>query len=271
MHIIEHSVIGKAQDGSLCEDGLFTSNAFIAIVDGATSKGLIRWDGHTAGFHAMRVLLEAIARLPADIDAEAAILHLNQSLAAASAPHHDELARSHFERLMASVVVYSAARRQVWSFGDCQYLVNGTFYKEEKKIDTLLAEVRSFALDAELAAGRPLAELQARDVGREMILPFLKMQSQFANRGDAWRFAVLDGFDINLRDVRTVDVPPGAEVVLASDGYPELEPTLAASEAALEAVRREDPLCMCRFKSTKGFVAGQPSFDDRAYVRFIAP
>jgi len=81
----------------------------------------------------------------------------------------------------------------------------------------------------------------------------------------------LDGFDIGLRDLHVTDGPSGAVVILASDGYPELGPTLAASEAALEAVRREDPLCMSRFKSTKGFVDGQLSFDDRAYVRFIAP
>ena len=271
MHIIEQSVIGKYPDSALCEDGLFISEHFVAIVDGATSKGKLRWSGHTAGRHACTILLQALAGLPADIAGEAAITRLNQSLTAAGELFHQELARSHVERLMASIVIYSAVRRQVWSFGDCQYCINQNYYKEEKKTDTLLSEVRSFALEAELAAGRTLADLQSRDVGRELIMPFLELQSQFANRGEDWRFAVLDGFAIDLRDVHAVDVPPGSEVILASDGYPELEPTLAASEAALEAVRREDPLCMSRFKSTKGFVAGQLSFDDRAYVRFIAP
>ncbi len=271
MQIFEQSVIGKSADGSLCEDGLFISENFIAIVDGATSKGKLRWEGHSAGFHARKVLLEGLADLPAGIEAGPAIQRLNQSLTDAGAPFRETLLQSHVERLMASIVIYSAAHRQVWSFGDCQYLVDGRYFKEEKKIDTLLSEVRSFALAAELAAGRPLADLQAHDIGRELIMPFLKLQSQFANRGEEWRFAVLDGFTIDLRDVRVVDVPAGSEVILASDGYPELEPTLAASEAALEAVRREDPLCMARFKSTKAFVAGQRSFDDRAYVRFVHP
>ena len=49
-----------------------------------------------------------------------------------------------------------------------------------------------------------------------------------------------------------------SEIVLASDGYPFLKPTLAASEAALaEQI------------ATKGIVEGNKSFDDRTYIRFV--
>jgi glycerophosphoryl diester phosphodiesterase len=57
-------------------------------------------------------------------------------------------------------------------------------------------------------------------------------------------------------------------VVLASDGYPFLEPTLEASEHRLEWQRKNDPLNIGEFKATKAFSIGNNSFDDRAYIRF---
>ena len=58
------------------------------------------------------------------------------------------------------------------------------------------------------------------------------------------------------------------EVVLASDGYPFLEPTLAASEVALAEQIANDPQNIHSFIATKGIVEGNKSFDDRTYIRF---
>ena len=82
-------------------------------------------------------------------------------------------------------------------------------------------------------------------------------------------YAVIDGFPIPQHHVRviTLDFMPW-EVVLASDGYPFLESTLAASEERLEWQRQNDPLNIGVFKATKAFAAGNNSFDDRAYIRF---
>lgn len=60
----------------------------------------------------------------------------------------------------------------------------------------------------------------------------------------------------------------GAEIVLASDGYPFLRPTLQESEAALRKLLAQDPYCIRSFVATKGTMLGNRSFDDRAYVRF---
>ena len=56
-------------------------------------------------------------------------------------------------------------------------------------------------------------------------------------------------------------------VVLASDGYPRILPTLAASEEALAGLLAADPLCIGPLCGTKGVRPGNVSFDDRAYVR----
>ena len=59
-----------------------------------------------------------------------------------------------------------------------------------------------------------------------------------------------------------------SEIVLASDGYPFLEPTLAASEVALAEQIANDPQNIHSFIATKGIVEGNKSFDDRTYIRF---
>lgn len=51
-------------------------------------------------------------------------------------------------------------------------------------------------------------------------------------------------------------------------GYPVLQRTLADSEAKLEEVLEQDPLCFRMYKTTKGLVEGNVSFDDRSYLRF---
>lgn len=60
-----------------------------------------------------------------------------------------------------------------------------------------------------------------------------------------------------------------SEIVLASDGYPFLKPTLAASEAALAEQIANDPQNIHSFIATKGIVEGNKSFDDRTYIRFV--
>ena len=74
-----------------------------------------------------------------------------------------------------------------------------------------------------------------------MILPFLRLQSQFANKRGPFGYFVFDGFTDMTYPIRTVPVSPGDEVVLASDGYPLLRPTLDESERELQRLRSEDP------------------------------
>ena len=82
-------------------------------------------------------------------------------------------------------------------------------------------------------------------------------------------YAVVDGFVIPEQKVRILTLDFRSwEIILASDGYPFLEPTLQASEQRLAHQRETDPLNIGAFKATKAFVTGYNSFDDRAYIRF---
>ena len=82
-------------------------------------------------------------------------------------------------------------------------------------------------------------------------------------------YSVIDGFHIPRQHVRiiTLDFRPW-EIVLASDGYPYLCPTLEESERRLLEQRKEDPLNIGTFQATKAFRPDFNSFDDRAYIRF---
>ena len=82
-------------------------------------------------------------------------------------------------------------------------------------------------------------------------------------------YAVIDGFPIPETKVPIIllDFQPW-EIVLASDGYPWLAPTLEETEALLDKQRQNDPLNVGEFKATKAFVKGNNSFDDRSYIRF---
>ena len=104
--------------------------------------------------------------------------------------------------------------------------------------------------------------LRGNDLARQAIIGELIESMGNQNK----TYAVVDGFSIPASKVRIIRIPRTArEIVLASDGYPHLKPTLDASEEALEKQLAADPLNIRLFKATKGWVAGNNSFDDRTY------
>ena len=170
------------------------------------------------------------------------------------------------ERLCASAIVYSSRRREIWLVGDCQCLVGGELCENPKPYEATLAERRAEKVRELLAAGMTPDEILADDQARAAIIPEMLRAMQQQNK----TYAVIDGFPIPEARVPiiTLDFRPW-EIVLASDGYPFLCPTLAESESRLDEQRRNDPLNIGRFKATKGFTPGNNSFDDRTYIRFM--
>lgn len=170
------------------------------------------------------------------------------------------------ERLTASCVVYSRAMRQIWMIGDCQCMVDGRFYDNPKPCEADIAEKRAAIAADMLNSGTATVEsLRRDDKARLAIIPLL-LETM---RGQNVTYAVADGFPIPMDKVRIVTLTSGRHtVVLASDGYPFLRPTLAESEAELASQLADDPLNIGHFKATKTYVEGNNSFDDRAYIRF---
>ena len=275
MRIIERYCRGKRNDQSLNEDGMLVTDDFAAVVDGVTSKSVRHLWRPSGGVVAKDLMLGVIGGMPADASMRQARYRSHEAGIRVFA---DEPV----ERLQANAVVYSARRHEAWLFGDCQIMVNGVQTPTTKDVDVLLGDLRAFTVlalremqdgtpDVPISGsfGAPASDAAPKDPSRAMILPFLRLQSQFANKRGPFGYFVFDGFTDMTYPIRTVPVSPGDEVVLASDGYPLLRPTLDESERELQRLRSEDPDLIDRYRSTKGF-QGRATFDDLTYLRFIA-
>lgn len=272
MQILEQCIQGKKPNQEECEDGLFVGEHYIAVVDGATSSSGVKLPGKTPGRLAMELVLSAISSLEPSMEAGPVMLSINQKIADSytEAGAYESMKSSPVNRWSASAVIYNIARRELWFIGDCQALVDGVLVTNAKLVDDITAGARALFLEACLKDGQSLEDLQKKDAGREYIFPLLQRQSYFQNGTTAseFNFAVLDGFFTDTSMIKIVAVSPEAyEIVLASDGYPELLSTLVESEQALQTVLTEDPLLFRKYKSAKGLQPENSSFDDRTYIR----
>lgn len=265
-HIEEWLCESKNGNPEECEDSVVFSDDYVAVVDGATSKSEARFRGKRGGRIAAEFISDSLKQglIDCSVDGRTAVDSIQSALCEYSRDNKLEEQGVH---LCASAVIYCAQRRQIWSVGDCQFMINGVLHTFPKTIDTILSETRSLAVHMLLASGAREEDLLERDDARGMIMDLLKKQKYLENSRDEYGFSVFSSTG-TVRSVSITDVPPGAEIVLASDGYPELRDTLRQSEERLEEILRSDPLCYKQFKSTKGIAKGCSYFDDRSYIRF---
>lgn len=267
--VLEQNIKGKSLDFNDCEDGIYIKDELIAIIDGATSSSEILWGGNRKpGRFAMNILLEKLEKCSPDTPFEELLEALNAEI------------RSHYKnindfkinpekRLCASILIYNDRYKEVWSYGDCQYMINNQVFQTKKVVDELLANLRSFLIHYHIENGISEESFQLHDHARQFIVPLIQKQMIFQNKDSKFGYAVLDGITIEQKLIKKHKVQPGDTIVLASDGYPHLKNTLEASELALEHLITTDPLFYKQFTATKGLQNNQYSFDDRSYVKFI--
>jgi glycerophosphoryl diester phosphodiesterase len=274
MHIIEQFIESKTGKAELCEDGILATDHFIAVIDGVTNKSSFSFQSKTPGRLAMELIREAIALLPPDISAAEGIGSINRHIALwyERQGFLEEMRRKTESRCTASLTIYSGARKELWFVGDCQALINGVPHQPQKQADRVFSDLRALLIYAELARGKTEAELLEHDTSREKLLDLLRLQTKLQNTTleNEFSYYVIDGFDWKIdAGLRVIPVEkPEGEIVLASDGYPRLFPSLRETEAYLEQVLREDPLCYKLYRTTKGRYGNNLSFDDRSYIRF---
>lgn len=274
MKIIESNIIGKKSQEA-CEDGLVMTDDFIAVIDGSTSKTPKHLSPDMKnGRYAMMLISEYIQQ---EMKADATVDEFCEGITAyiynkvyLPMGIEEQLRLHPEERLTASAIIYSNQKKEVWMVGDCQAIINGKLYDNSKPYEQEIA-ARRVAL---IQQGMTPAE------ARKSIEPLL-IEAMLGGQNKC--YAVIDGFPIYREGVRVVSLEEESstissfsecntssqEIVLASDGYPFLKPTLAESEAALAHLIANDPQCIHDFIATKGLVAGNKSFDDRTYIRFI--
>ena len=295
MKIIESCIIGK-KSPEACEDGMVVTDDFIAVIDGSTSKTPKHLNPDMKnGRYAMMLISEYIRE---ELKTDASVDEFCQGVTAyiynkvyEKLGVEERLKEHPEERLTASAILYSRTRNEVWMVGDCQAIIAGKLYENGKPYEEKIARKR-----VELIA-QGLSPAEARkQIEPLLIKAMLSGQNQ--------TYTVIDGFPIYREGVKVVSVSDSSsvqgsvsssdscsvqdpvscsgsasasdtipssssEIVLASDGYPFLEPTLAASEAALAEQIANDPQNIHSFIATKGIVEGNKSFDDRTYIRFV--
>ena len=295
MKIIESCIIGK-KSPEACEDGMVVTDDFIAVIDGSTSKTPKHLNPDMKnGRYAMMLISEYIQE---ELKADASVDEFCQGVTAYiynkvyEKLGVEEWLKEHpEERLTASAILYSRTRNEVWMVGDCQAIIAGKLYENGKPYEEKIARKR-----VELIA-QGLSPAEARkQIEPLLIKAMLSGQNQ--------TYTVIDGFPVYREGVKVVSVSDSSsvqdsvsssdscsvqdpvscsgsasasdtipssssEIVLASDGYPFLKPTLAASEAALAEQIANDPQNIHSFIATKGIVEGNKSFDDRTYIRFV--
>lgn len=289
MKIIESSIIGKKSQEA-CEDGMVVTDDFIAVIDGSTSKTPKHLNPDMKnGRYAMMLISEYIRE---ELKADASVDDFCQGVTAYI--YHkvyeklgvEERFKEHpEERLTASAILYSRTRNEVWMVGDCQAIIDGKLYENGKPYEQEIARKRVELIEQGLSPAE----------ARKQIEPLL-IEAMLSGQNQT--YTVIDGFPIYREGVKVVSVSDScsvqdsvsasdsvpcsdsvsasgtifvssSEIVLASDGYPFLEPTLAASEAALAEQIANDPQNIHSFIATKGIVEGNKSFDDRTYIRFV--
>lgn len=272
IRIIEQSIVSKHPDRK-CEDGIVVTNDYIAVIDGSTSKTDRRYSKRSSnGRHCMKIIGRYVRHAKGDLTCQ----QFCDAVTGIIAKHYGRRKLSWLiehpeERLTASAIVYSRQRREIWMIGDCHCLVarlyssrapHTTYYDNPKPCEQELAEQRAAIIKASSEGQEHFLQ---HDTAREAILPRMIETMQGQNK----TYAVLDGFPVPQQHVRIIRLDSRQwEVVLASDGYPFLEPTLEASEQRLAWQREHDPLNIGQFKATKAFLPGGNGFDDRSYIRF---
>ncbi len=273
MKILEQFIAPKTGRESDCEDGYVLTDNFAAVVDGATSKHMQAVNNATPGRTAMLLICRGIESLDQDVSAREAFKKLDHAIYAwyQQQGTSDVMKDAPSRRCSASAVVYSRMRRELWFIGDCQGMVDGHLVSPRWRIDEVMANLRSLLIHTELAQGVTEVQLLEHDTSRVYISDLLKRQMYLQNRvcTSEYNYYVLDGFlpYDEERAVQVVAVPgDAAELVLSSDGYPAIYPTLDETERALARLLEEDPLCYRVFKSTKGKYQGLDSYDDRCFL-----
>ena len=265
MDIIESSIIGK-KSPEACEDGMVITDDFIAVIDGSTSKTPKHLNPDMKnGRYAMMLISEYIRE---ELKADASVDDFCQGVTAyiynkvyEKLGVEERLKEHPEERLTASAILYSRTRNEVWMVGDCQAIIDGKLYENGKPYEQEIARKRVELIEQGLSPAE----------ARKQIEPLL-IEAMLSGQNQT--YTVIDGFPIYREGVKVValktkPVSSPNEVVLASDGYPFLKPTLAASEAALAEQIANDPQNIHSFIATKGIVEGNKSFDDRTYIRLF--
>ena len=279
---------GKKFNQELCEDEIVTSSLY-AVVDGSTDKSGLRyqWQDNTregkdsarevssgkfAALHAGKIIKE----LQPGVPPVEVIDIISESLNIAILDQYPNIKDS--DRPSCSVAIYDPMLKHIFKVGDCWhgYKLHDnslTSHQHNIKIDSVLGDMRSLMIEALAKSGTPWTPSSGLlDQGRELIMPFLKIQGVFANTLHEYGYGDINGQCVPSEYIEIFDIPENVkEIVLATDGYPSIiideNLSLSLAEDNLTYLIIKDPLCVSELKGNKGLLKDQLSYDDRSWLQ----
>lgn len=265
MNILEKQSTGKYGADSRNEDAIVVTPDFAAVIDGATDISGALIDGMTPGRFAAQTVAAAFEKLDRNADAAATLSFFTAVLAAARQAHN--LPKT--VRPFCVFACYSRARQQIFRLKDIKIAINGAEICGEIAVVAALVEARRAVLHGHLAAGKTVTELLEHDPSRAVYAAFSEHNFALLNNADStYSFGAIDGSPVPDIFIETIDVPNGAEIILASDGYPVIKNSLAESEAALAEILARDPLLIGDTPQPRAMLQNGISFDDRSWIKF---
>jgi hypothetical protein len=281
--IEEAYTLGKFRDPLGGGDRLILGPRFFGVVDAATEKYGHSWTIDGTSMSGEAAMATVLARNLSKSTAELwqVLSHAQSELQEAALMSGIDLRKPGASPL-ASLVIYDSKARFLYHLGDCSFgfvLPHGFMpLYHERLVDRLAATRRAQIIKAFAEKGTLPVGV---DPGREAIMEDLRAAVTLANanplaysphdtlHGVPKRDLVYPVFDaISPLAPALISLPADLKsLVLSSDGYPKLFPSLRDSEEYLDTSLRLDPMRIGDHASTKGIAPGAVSFDDRSYLK----
>lgn len=254
---------------SASADRLVISPNVVAVIDGSTPKPWelgAPFDGPTIADQ----LARAIEKCAADRTQNETPISWPRQLTAAVAALGHPASRPSRTRGCATVAILDGNERIVWRIGDPWVMIDETIHPPRRSSESSIARRRAQLISAKLQGGTSIAEVRHNDPSRVEILGDLQRLSEKRNDPCGLGYGAIDGLPVPGVHVEAIELPSTeCEVVLATDGYPEIYSTLEETERRLQDRLLHDPLLIDSPPQTKGVAEGAESYDDRTYVRCI--
>lgn len=286
VEIIEKYLMSKkgTEDGG--EDRLILGPNFYGVVDGATDVSGINWgtkEKPKTGGAVIADIIKEVFEDPKnkDISPEMFVEIVNKKIHDAAKEAGVDLGEFK-NRAAASFSVFFPEKNVIWHIGDCPFaFVNENKLDEHRfeiAVDKLLSKLRrDFIKQYQEKGLDPFKD--GKDLGREFVKPLTIRQPELQNRkfdsDEEWTkgvpcktvaYKVINGFPTTIDITK---IPSGTkEVIITTDGFPVLKPTLKETLKILEEQVKKDPNCVDIILSPfKRVEPGNKSFDDMAYLR----
>lgn len=265
--VVEEFAESKFND-RVCEDLIVVTEQFAAVIDGASDATGALFNGLSGGRFTAEIVADSIQTQDSRTTAAEFAGQVTAALQQAVSEATDGTPTERWPA--ASVVCVSFERDEVWRIGDCSFSIDGHVDKGGKRVDDAAYSFRAAVNASLIESGTPLEEILRTDPGSAAARPLFDVQQHVSNRPGPWGYGCINGRPVPDEFIEVVAIAGATEVILASDGYPDLRPTLDETEAALRANLSADPAAIGDFWHVgKSLRPGANSMDDRAYLRLV--